>query len=175
MFDTATYYQASCGGAGCTAALLDANLSRYYSDDEPESFDSPEQATEAAAAAGWAVVDGKLLCVECTPADVVADDDPWVTVAMLTATVYWTVHCETCAAGYTDGESGTEVQLYEPVLDQWTLQALADLEWEVVETTPVQHETLFGPEAAPGRTWATTCDDCVAEAAFRDRLAALAA
>jgi hypothetical protein len=172
VFQTHAHYEAACTGPGCTNALLDAD-SRYYREDIPEAFDSRQDATEAALATGWAVIDGKLLCEGCTPEDAVVDDeDDLLVLTGITATTTWTIHCGTCKGAYFDGESGSEVHLYERTLDKWTLQALAYSEWEVTETTPPQSEALFTVPDAPKRTWTATCDNCIAETAWRERLVA---
>jgi hypothetical protein len=173
MFKQHTHYEATCAGPACANALLDANLSRYYSEDVPEQFQSAEEASQGAADAGWAVVDGKLLCDGCVP-DELEGDTAEVTTSMLTAFTTWTFHCDTCDDGYTDGESGDDVRLYNRVLDEWTLGILADLEWEVTETTPTQAETLFDLSGGAKRTWEAVCGECIAETAYRERLAAAA-
>ena len=172
MFQTQTHYEAACIGIACATKLLDAN-SRYYREDIPEAFDDRDDATEAAVDAGWAVIDGKLLCEDCTPEDAVVDDEDDLLVTVgITAVTTWTIHCGTCKGAYFDAETGSEVHLYERTLHEYTLQALTYSEWEVTETTQVQQATLFGPAAAPGRTWKATCDECIAETAWRERLVA---
>ncbi|WP_026932044.1 hypothetical protein [Glycomyces tenuis] len=142
----------------------------------PEAFDSRDEAAEAAVDAGWAVIDGKLLCADCTPENVVVDDEDNLLVLVgITATTTWTIHCGTCNGAYIDGETGSEVHLYERTLDEWTLQALTYSEWEVTETAPPQGEALFDVPDAPKRTWQVTCPECIAEAAWLRRLAAAAA
>jgi hypothetical protein len=173
MFKQHLHYEATCAGPGCTNALLDANLSRYYSDNVPEQFHNAEEAGRAAADARWAVVDGKLLCDGCVPDDLV-DDTAEVTTTMLTAYTTWTVHCDTCQEAYVDGESGDDVHLYNRVLDEWTLDGLAYAEWEVTETTPTQSEALFDVPGGAKRTWEATCGECIAETAWREQLAAAA-
>lgn len=176
MFQTQTHYEAACTGIACTTKLLDAN-SRYYSEDVPEAFDSRDAATEAALDAGWAVIDGKLTCSDCTPEDAVVDDeDDLLVLVGITADTTWTIHCGTCNGAYIDGETGSEVHLYERMLHEWTLQALAELDWEVTETTPIQPDNVLieFPGAPTTRTWTATCGECIAEAAWRERLAVAA-
>jgi hypothetical protein len=174
VFQTETHYEAACTGIACTTQLLDAD-SRYYREDVPEAFDSRDAAIEAAVHAGWAVIDGKLVCPDCTPEDAVVDDeDDLLVLTGITATTTWTIHCGTCKGAYFDGESGSEVHLYERTLDEWTLQDLTYSGWEVTETTPTQSEALFDVPDAPKRTWTAVCDNCIAETAFRERLATAA-
>lgn len=174
MFQTETHYEVTCTGIACTTKLLDAN-SRYYAEDIPEAFDSRDAATEAAVDAGWTVIDGKLTCPDCTPEDAVVDDeDDLLVLVGITANTTWTIHCGTCSGAYFDEESGSEFHLYERTLDEWTLQALTYAEWEVTETTPPQDEALFAVPDAPKRTWTAVCGECIAETAFRERLAVAA-
>lgn len=174
MFKTHTNYEAHCGGTACRNTVLDANLSRYFSEDVTAWFSTPAEAFQAAWDANWAVADGKLLCRDCAPASADADTDEPVAKRMLTSVTTWTFHCDTCGGAYVDGESGTDAVLWERTLHEHTLEVLADCGWTVVETTPFQPEaTLFGPRAK--RTWEAVCGTCNAETAFRDRLAAATA
>jgi hypothetical protein len=173
MFRTRTRYEAAC--KACGARLLDESLTRYFGDDVSLWISDPKDVPALAgddAAIAWAVVDGKLRCADCASAD--ADVKP-VPVEALTSVTTWTFHCDTCTGAYTEEESDADAVLYDPVLYEYTHRVMEARGWTVVETTAIQPDNiLVDIPGAPKRTWEATCEACIAENAWSERLAAAA-
>ena len=178
MFREHTHYTATCAACGYTAR--DRRLSRALGWPVTLWIISLEPAPAVTGAAysdgPWAVEDGQLRCSDCASDSVAAS--PEELVEHLTQVARYTLHCDTCHGALKNEEDDPDepTRFAQRELCEVTVSAMRYLEWEVVETTPIQPQAvLVDIPNAPDRTWHVTCPECVEDAAWRRDLAAAGA